>query len=107
MFVTIFFILDFFVLFQLTKGLGCDLCVMVVNEIDQLIASSETVDAAIEAVGGICDLLGDLVAPTCHTFIENYLPQIIIYLVEHQLAPKAVCESLTLCEATTRFAKKH
>ena len=78
-----------------------------VGEIDKIIASSDTIESAIEAVGGVCDLLGDLIAPTCHTFIENYLPQIIIYLVEHQLAPRAVCESLTLCEATTKLAKKH
>ena len=91
----------------MTRGLGCDLCVVVVGEIDKIIASSETIEGAIEAVGGICDLLGDLIAPTCHTFIENYLPQIIIYLVEHQLAPRAVCESLTLCEETPKFAKKH
>ena len=82
---------------QLTKTLTCDLCVLVVGEIDALIASSETIEAAIEAVGGICDVLGDLLAGTCHNFIETYLPQIIIYLVEHELAPQAVCEALTLC----------
>jgi hypothetical protein len=30
--------------------------------------------------------------------------QVIIYLVEHQLAPQAVCEALTLCEPAP---KKH
>ena len=79
---------------QLTKTWTCDLCVLIVAEIDTIIASSDSIDAAIEAIGGICDVLGDLLAPTCHNFIETYLPQIIVYLVEHELAPLAVCESL-------------
>jgi hypothetical protein len=82
---------------QLTKTWTCDLCVLIVGEIDKIIASAESVDAAIEAIGGLCDALGDLLAPTCHNFIETYLPQIISYLVDHQLAPQAVCESLLFC----------
>jgi hypothetical protein len=72
----------------LTKGLGCDLCVSLVKEIDDIIASQPTLDAAIEAVGGLCDALPELIVNPCHSFIETYLPQVIIYLVEHQLAPQ-------------------
>ena len=77
------------------------------DQIDQIIVSSDSLDAAVEAVEGVCDLLGELLAPTCHTFLQHHLPQIIVYLVEHELAPQAVCEALTLCEAAPKIAMVH
>lgn len=88
----------------LTKGLGCDLCVTLVTEIDEILVSQPTLDAAIEAIGGLCDILPEIVTGVCHSFIETYLPQVIEYLVDHQLEPHAVCEAIALCEAAP---KKH
>jgi hypothetical protein len=56
-----------------------------VTEIDEILVSQPTLDAAIEAIGGLCDILPDLVASTCHIFIDTYLPQVLVYLVEHQV----------------------
>ena len=89
----------------LTKGLGCDLCVKLVTQIDEIIVSQPTLDAAIEAIGGICDVLPELIVKPCHSLIETYLPQILEYLVEHQLEPHAVCEAIALCEPAP--AKRH
>merc|ERR1712217_841596 len=56
------------------KGVGCDICTLVVTEIDKLLAADETLD-----------------------LVETYLPQIIEGLVNNQLSPASVCGLLTLC----------
>merc|ERR1712223_39270 len=65
------------------KGVGCDICTLVVTEIDQLGS----------AIGGLFPGSG----AACNALVETYLPQIIEGLVNNQLSPASVCGLLTLC----------
>merc|ERR1711956_8070 len=72
------------------KGIGCDICTLVVTEIDKLI---ELVEELCSGIDGLFPGAG----ATCNALVETYLPQIIEGLVNNQLSPASVCATLTLC----------
>merc|ERR1711974_16385 len=84
------------------KSIQCDICQLIVTEIDNLITSAQTMDELINLVEKLCGQL-DGVFPgfgaTCNNLVETYLPQIIEGLVNNQLSPASVCKTLTLCSA--------
>merc|ERR1712110_84888 len=82
------------------KGIGCDICTLVVTEIDKLIVADQTLDQLIELVEELCSGIDGLfpgAGATCNALVETYLPQIIEGLVNNQLSPASVCATLTLC----------
>merc|ERR1712029_158072 len=82
------------------KGIGCDICTLVVTEIDKLIVANETMDTIVETVEQLCSGIDGLfpgAGATCNALVETYLPQIIEGLVNNQLSPASVCATLTLC----------
>merc|ERR1712079_997878 len=83
-----------------TKGVGCDICTLVVTEIDKLLAADETMDSVVQFVEQLCTAIDGLFpgsGATCNALIETYLPQIIEGLINNQLSPASVCATLTLC----------
>merc|ERR1711890_109419 len=72
------------------KGVGCDICTSVVTEIDKLL---QFVEQLCTAIDGLFPGSG----ATCNALVETYLPQIIEGLINNQLSPASVCETLTLC----------
>ena len=80
------------------KAIGCDICTMVVTELDKLIIDGE--DSIVDAVEGLCTTVDGLFpggGATCKTLVDSYLPQLIELLVDKQLSPPSVCALLTLC----------
>ena len=82
------------------KGIGCDICTLVVTEIDKLIVADDTLDTVIQLVEELCSSIDGLfpgAGATCNALVESYLPQIIEGLINNQLSPASVCATLTLC----------
>ena len=82
------------------KGIGCDICTLVVTEIDKILAMSETEQQVIDAIEQLCAQLDNIfpgASASCNALVETYLPQIIEGLVANQLSPASVCGALTLC----------
>ena len=82
------------------KSIGCDICTFVVTEIDKILAMSETEQQVIDAIEQLCAQLDNIfpgASASCNALVETYLPQIIDGLINNQLAPAAVCGTLTLC----------
>merc|ERR1712045_153527 len=82
------------------KSVGCDICTLVVTEIDKLLAADETMDSVVEFVEQLCGAIDGLIpgaGATCNALVESYLPQIIEGLINNQLSPASVCGLLTLC----------
>merc|ERR1712029_337936 len=79
------------------KGVGCDICTLVVTEIDKLLAADETLVSVVELLCSAIDGLFPGSGATCNALVETYLPQIIEGLVNNQLSPASVCGLLTLC----------
>merc|ERR1712110_1239740 len=59
------------------KSVGCDICTLVVTEIDKLLAADETLDSFVEQLCGAIDGLFPGAGATCNALVETYLPQII------------------------------
>jgi hypothetical protein len=79
------------------KAIGCDICTLVMTEIDHIIAADATEDAILEAILPICEYLGATLVGFCTSLIESNLHAIIDGLVHNQLSPEAVCGTLSLC----------
>merc|ERR1712141_276179 len=82
------------------KGIGCDICTLVVTEIDKLIVADQTMDQLIQLVEQLCSGIDGLFpgsGAACNALVETYLPQIVEGLVNNQLSPASVCATLTLC----------
>merc|ERR1711990_498390 len=80
--------------------LFCDICVDIVTDIDQFLVSDPTEEAVIEFVSQICDALGSIVpdfVATCRALIAAQVPIIIEGLVEDNLNPQQICDSLGAC----------
>merc|ERR1739838_345416 len=79
------------------NDLTCSICVDVVTDIDNFITSDTTEQQIVEFVEQICTALGailpDLVA-TCNALVESQLPAIIDGLVNDNLNPQEVCDSI-------------
>merc|ERR1712012_803992 len=85
-----------------TKSLLCDVCVDVVTDVDQWITSDHTIDEIVHVVEGLCDALGMIDASLkdlCISLIESNLPDIINGLVNDNLNPTQVCQSIGACSA--------
>merc|ERR1712020_609011 len=84
------------------KSIQCDMCKLLVTQLEDLIFNAQTTDELVQMVEQLCSQL-DGVFPgfgaTCNSFVETYLPQIIEGIVNNQLSPAAVCQALTLCSA--------
>ena len=94
------------------KGVTCDICKFIVNEIDKYLMEGATIEQIIQAVEQICGPLDSLIpgaTAACETLIETQLPAIIDQLVHNQLSPESVCKFLTACPAKTykRLMMKH
>eukprot|EP00092_Neocalanus_flemingeri_P074826 GFUD01092590.1.p2 GENE.GFUD01092590.1~~GFUD01092590.1.p2 ORF type:complete len:116 (-),score=41.96 GFUD01092590.1:33-344(-) len=82
------------------NDLTCSICVDVVTDIDNFLTSDTTEQEIVEFVEQICSALGailpDLEA-TCKALVESQLPAIIEGLVEGNLNPQEVCNSILAC----------
>merc|ERR1712027_21728 len=82
------------------NDLTCSICVDVVTDLDNFITSDTTEQQIIDFVEQICSALGailpDLVA-TCNALVESQLPAIIDGLVNDNLNPQEVCNSIGAC----------
>merc|ERR1712114_100487 len=80
--------------------LTCSICTDVMTDIDNFITSDTTEQQIVDFVEQICAALGailpDLVA-TCNALVEPQLPAIIDGLVNDNLNPQEVCNSIGAC----------
>ena len=89
------------------KDLTCDICKLIVTQIDNLLLDGNTIDQIINFVDDICQPLDSIVqgaTAACELLIKTQLPGIIDQLVHNQLSPDSVCKLLTACPAV-RYEK--
>merc|ERR1711910_316281 len=83
-----------------TNDLTCSICVDVVTDLDNFITSDTTEQQIVEFVEQICSALGSILPDleaTCKALVEAQLPAIIDGLVEQNLNPQEVCNSIMAC----------
>merc|ERR1712117_38686 len=91
------------------KDLLCDICVDVVTDVDNWITSDPTMDEIIHFVEGLCSALGLIDASLetlCKSLVESNLPEIINGLVNDNLNPTQVCQSIGACSASKTINRR-
>ena len=103
-----------------TKDLLCDICIDVITDLDQWLTSDTTEDQIVEWIeqvkyifikcfisgsgqffSQVCELLSAIVPEAiCKSLIESQIPAIIDGLVNDNLNPQQVCDSIGMCPWT-------
>ena len=82
-------------------SLMCNICVDVVTDLDTWLTSDATEGQIVDWMKQICHTLGQIVSPdleaTCNLILGAQLPAIIDGLVNNNLNPQDVCESIGAC----------
>eukprot|EP00092_Neocalanus_flemingeri_P017947 GFUD01019420.1.p2 GENE.GFUD01019420.1~~GFUD01019420.1.p2 ORF type:complete len:126 (+),score=36.57 GFUD01019420.1:48-425(+) len=82
------------------NDLTCPICIDVVTDIDNYLTADTTKQEILFYAKQLCAALGMILADMeteCNRIIEEQLPAIIDNLVNGQLEPNAVCESIGAC----------
>ncbi|KAG0714881.1 Prosaposin [Chionoecetes opilio] len=80
------------------QSTACVLCEFVLQQIDQFLEDNTTKNEIIEAVDFVCAHLPSTLMNDCIGFVDLYGDSIIDLLVNQDLDPKLICQSLTLCK---------
>ena len=82
-------------------SLMCDICLDIVTDLDTWLTSDATEGQIVDWMKKVCHSLGQLVSPdleaTCNLILGAQLPAIIDGLVDQNLNPQEVCNSIGAC----------
>eukprot|EP00794_Sanderia_malayensis_P012658 gene12658-13958_t len=82
------------------SGVTCELCELVVGEVEKLISTS-TESEIVAEMEKLCGYLGSYKAE-CDSIVKTYVPS-IIELLKKELTPALVCKELGLCTALKKL----
>merc|ERR1712141_207784 len=73
--------------------LTCSICIDIITDLDNFITSDTTEDQIVQFFKELCHTLGSLLGAS----LESQLPAIIDGLVNDNLNPQQVCNSIGMC----------
>lgn len=76
----------------------CELCELVVQQVEKLLDSNRTRAHIKEALDKVCDLLPSKYSQKCKSFVETYA-DLVITLMETEGDPKIICMALGCCSS--------
>jgi len=83
------------------NDLTCSICVDIITDLDNFITSDTTEDQIVAYAKEICHALGSLLGASleaqCNALMEAQLPGIIDQIVNNNLNPQQICDSIGLC----------
>ncbi|KAL6066879.1 hypothetical protein QOT17_009243 [Balamuthia mandrillaris] len=82
----------------------CSLCKIFVGYVDNMLQEQSTIDAIVHELENICAALPAPYNAECNSFIEQFVPEIINYIVEFG-DPSTICGDLGLCQDTAYLLK--
>merc|ERR1740131_708487 len=83
-----------------SNDLTCSICVDVVTDIDQFITDYTTIEQIMDFAKQLCAALGLILADMeteCNKIMDEQLPAIIENLVNEQMDPQTVCNTIGAC----------
>lgn len=84
---------------QLQQSSVCVMCEFVMTQVDNFLEDNTTKNEIIEVVDFVCAHLPKTLMTDCISFVELYGEAIIDILVDQEMDPKLVCQTLQLCKA--------
>ncbi|XP_077973904.1 uncharacterized protein LOC120347581 isoform X1 [Styela clava] len=89
---------------NLKSDTGCELCEVVVKQLDSYLTEDATQAKFIEVFEKVCADLPESDRAQCKNFVETYTPTLLDLLVQ-ELAPNEICALIKLCNSETTVAK--
>lgn len=86
---------------KMHQSTECVLCEFVLTKIDNYIEDNTTKNEIIEVVDFVCAHLPSTLMNDCIDFVDLYGDSIIDILVDQELDPKLVCQTLKICKASS------
>merc|ERR1711936_4276 len=81
--------------------LTCSICIDIITDLDNFITGDTTEDQIVQFFKELCHTLGSLLGASieqqCNALMETQLPAIIDGLVNDNLNPQQVCDSIGMC----------
>lgn len=86
-------------------GLTCDMCLQVVQELDQWLESNSTEALISHSLERLCSVMPDAIAQECITMVDNYGPSLVQMVT--RVTPERVCTAVRLCSSRRRARDIH
>ncbi|KAF6372353.1 prosaposin like 1 [Rhinolophus ferrumequinum] len=85
---------------QMKAGLTCEVCLQVIQELDQWLESNSTEALINHGLERLCSMMPDAVAQQCVTLVDTYSPSIVEMVT--RVNPENICKAVRLCSSQRR-----
>jgi saposin len=80
---------------QSNEGM-CDLCTFIVGQVETFLAQNQTEEEIRRGLNLVCSIIPTAFEQQCRNIVNKYVPYIIYYL-ESEFPPQAVCQQVGIC----------
>lgn len=85
---------------HMKAGLTCDVCLQMVQELDQWLESNSTEAMISHALEQLCSVMPEAIVQTCVTMVDTYSPSLMQLVT--RVTPEQVCKAIRLCSGRRR-----
>lgn len=90
---------------QMKSGLTCELCLEVVQELDQWLESNSTETMISHTLKRVCSKMPAPIVQQCVTLVDTYSPSLVQLVAS--VAPEKVCKAIRLCRSQRQARAVH
>ncbi|XP_070267431.1 proactivator polypeptide-like 1 [Myotis yumanensis] len=80
---------------QMQAGLTCEVCLQVIQELDQWLDSNSTEVLISQALERVCSVMPASIVQQCVTMVDAYSPSLVQFVT--RVPPEKVCTAIRLC----------
>ncbi|XP_017653579.1 proactivator polypeptide-like 1 [Nannospalax galili] len=85
---------------QMQSGLTCEVCLNVIQELDQWLMTNSTEALISHALEHVCSMMPVSLVQQCITLVDTYSPSLVQLVT--RVTPEKVCETIRLCGSRRR-----
>ncbi|XP_023378162.1 proactivator polypeptide-like 1 [Pteropus vampyrus] len=90
---------------QMHAGLTCEVCLQVIQELDQWLESNSTEALISRALERVCSMMPKAIEQQCVTLVDAYSPSLMQLVT--RITPEKVCNTIRLCRSRRRARAIH
>lgn len=90
---------------QMQAGLTCEVCLQVIQELDQWLESNSTVAFISHTLERVCSVMPKTIEQQCVTLVDAYGPTLVQLVT--RITPEKVCSTIRLCGSRRRARALH
>nr|XP_004656049.1 proactivator polypeptide-like 1 [Jaculus jaculus] len=85
---------------QMQSGLTCEVCLSVIQELDQWLETNSTETMISHALERVCSIMPTSLVQQCITLVDTYSPSLVQFVT--RVTPDQVCQTIRLCNNRRR-----